>query len=125
MPPIFESEFTRKTIITFFCGTFYRQINHNYHNFFGEVAQKHKFSLTIQGLYGILIKVVILLEGINMAQVDTRHNEKDLLMALLMAKHFPNGIDAQVAKAKARMERSDIKEVLEEFEAFQKLQEGE
>ena len=57
-----------------------------------------------------------------MAQVDTRHTERDLLMALLIAKHFPENIDFQIAQARARMEKSDIEEVMGEFEEFRKTQ---
>jgi hypothetical protein len=53
-----------------------------------------------------------------MAQIDTRHAERDFLMALLMAQHSPKTISMQIAQAKARMERSDIAEVMEEFERW-------
>jgi hypothetical protein len=55
-----------------------------------------------------------------MAQVDTRHEERNSLMALLIAKHFPENIDLQIAQARAKMEKSDIEDVLREFEEFQK-----
>jgi hypothetical protein len=55
-----------------------------------------------------------------MAQVDARHEERNSLMALLIAKHFPENIDLQIAQARAKMEKSDIEDVLREFEEFQK-----
>ncbi|MCL1831638.1 MAG: hypothetical protein FWG45_01855 [Oscillospiraceae bacterium] len=55
-----------------------------------------------------------------MAQVDTRHSEKDLLMALLMAQSHPETIPMQIAKAKAKMEREDISEVMQEYESWLK-----
>ncbi|MCL1832070.1 MAG: hypothetical protein FWG45_04055 [Oscillospiraceae bacterium] len=58
-----------------------------------------------------------------MAQVDTRHNEKDLLMALLIAKHIPEGIDVQIAQAEARMEKEDVDDVLKVFDKFKKSRE--
>ncbi|MCL2754337.1 MAG: hypothetical protein FWD35_01290 [Oscillospiraceae bacterium] len=59
-----------------------------------------------------------------MAQIDTRHTEKDLLMALLIAKHFPKDVDLLIAKARAKMERDDVKEVMEEFNSYKKAREG-
>jgi hypothetical protein len=58
----------------------------------------------------------------NVAQVDTRHEEKNSLMALLIAKHFPDNIDLQIAQARAKMEKNDIEEVMKEFEDFRKSQ---
>jgi hypothetical protein len=59
--------------------------------------------------------------GEEMAQIDTRHIEKDLLMALLIAKHYPENIDLLIAKARAKMEKSDVEEVIEEFEEYRKI----
>ncbi|MCL1904048.1 MAG: hypothetical protein FWF94_06510 [Oscillospiraceae bacterium] len=55
-----------------------------------------------------------------MAQVDTRHEEKNSLMALLVAKYFPENIDLQIAQAKAKMEKSDIADVMAEFEELKR-----
>jgi hypothetical protein len=53
-----------------------------------------------------------------MTQIDTRHEEKNTLMALLISKYFPENIDMQIAQARAKMEPSDIEEVIKEFEEF-------
>jgi len=53
-----------------------------------------------------------------MAQVDTRHNEKDKLFALLAAQLNPESLKLQIAQTRAKMEPSDIEEVIKEFEAF-------
>ncbi|MCL1882076.1 MAG: hypothetical protein FWF76_07870 [Oscillospiraceae bacterium] len=58
-----------------------------------------------------------------MAQVDTRHGEKDTLMALLIAKHFPEDINLQIAIAEARMEKEDIEEVNKVLERYKKTRE--
>ncbi|MCL1881172.1 MAG: hypothetical protein FWF76_03250 [Oscillospiraceae bacterium] len=50
-----------------------------------------------------------------MAQIDTRYNEKNKLMAFLTAKHTGD-IDSQIALTRASMEREDIEDVMKEFE---------
>ncbi|MCL1903075.1 MAG: hypothetical protein FWF94_01490 [Oscillospiraceae bacterium] len=56
-----------------------------------------------------------------MAQVDTRHGEKEKLIALLMAQLNPETLDMQIIQTRAKMEQSDIDEVMKEFEEYKKL----
>jgi hypothetical protein len=55
-----------------------------------------------------------------MAQIDTRHAEKDTLFKLLVAKHDPQNLDLQIANTRASMEQEDIENVLREFEEWKK-----
>jgi len=59
-----------------------------------------------------------------MAQVDTRHNEKDKLFSLLVAKCEPDSIDLQIAQTMAKMEKEDIEEVKKQFENYEKIRGG-
>ena len=52
-----------------------------------------------------------------MAQIDTRHAEKDKLFALLLAE-FTGDFQAQIANTRAKMEKDDIDDVMREFEQF-------
>jgi hypothetical protein len=54
-----------------------------------------------------------------MAQIDTRHGERDVLFQILVAK-YNNDLDTLLANVKAKMERQDVKEVLEQFEEWKK-----
>ncbi|MCL1865799.1 MAG: hypothetical protein FWF82_00135 [Oscillospiraceae bacterium] len=56
-----------------------------------------------------------------MAQVDTRHSERDMLFSLLVAKSEPDSIDLQIAKIMARMEKEDIEEVKKQFDEYENL----
>jgi len=56
-----------------------------------------------------------------MAQVDTRHNEKDKLFSLMVAKREPESIDLQIAQTMAKMEKEDVEEVKKQFDEYQKL----
>jgi len=55
-----------------------------------------------------------------MAQTDTRHGEKEKLIALLMAQSNPETIAMQIAQTKAKMEKEDIEDVVKEFEEWRK-----
>ncbi|MCL1880602.1 MAG: hypothetical protein FWF76_00295 [Oscillospiraceae bacterium] len=55
-----------------------------------------------------------------MAQIDTRHEEKNTLFQLLVAQLIPENIKFQIAQSRAKMEPSDIAEVMAEFEEFKK-----
>ena len=58
-----------------------------------------------------------------MAQTDTRHGEKEKLIALLMAQSNPESISMQIAQTRAKMEKEDIENVMKEFEEWKKSQE--
>jgi len=47
---------------------------------------------------------------------ETRHCEKEKLIALLMAQSNPETIAMQIAQTKAKMEKEDIEDVMKEFE---------
>ena len=55
-----------------------------------------------------------------MAQVDTRHNERDMLFSLMVAKLEPESIDLQIAKIMAKMEQEDIAAVKKQFDEYVK-----
>jgi 2,4-dienoyl-CoA reductase-like NADH-dependent reductase (Old Yellow Enzyme family) len=55
-----------------------------------------------------------------MAQVDTKHNEKDKLFSLMAAELEPQNIKFQIAQTKAKMDKSDIEEVIQQFEEYKK-----
>ncbi|MDR2560103.1 MAG: hypothetical protein LBC86_11275 [Oscillospiraceae bacterium] len=57
-----------------------------------------------------------------MAQTDTRHGEKEKLIALLIAQSNPESISMQIAQTRAKMERSDIEDVMKEFEDWKNNQ---
>jgi hypothetical protein len=54
-----------------------------------------------------------------MAQVDTRHNERDMLFSLMVAKREPSSIDLQIAKTMAKMEKEDVEAVKKQFEEWE------
>jgi len=56
-----------------------------------------------------------------MPQVDTRHNERDMLFSLMVAKCEPDSIDLQIAKTMAKMEQEDIDAVKKQFEEYLKV----
>jgi hypothetical protein len=55
-----------------------------------------------------------------MAPVDTKHNEKDKLMSLLLAELSPETVPLQIAQTKAKMDKSDIDDVMHQFEEYKK-----
>jgi hypothetical protein len=58
--------------------------------------------------------------GAGMAQVDTRHYEKEKLISLLIAELEPQTLPLQIAQTKAKMEPSDVDEVMKQFEEYKK-----
>jgi hypothetical protein len=54
-----------------------------------------------------------------MAQIDTRHAEKNKLFSFLVAKETGD-IDLQIAQTRATMEPEDIASVMKEFEEWRK-----
>jgi len=54
-----------------------------------------------------------------MAQIDTRHEERDILFKLLVAKHN-NDLVTLIANTKAKMEKADVEAVIELFEEWKK-----
>ncbi|MCL2035771.1 MAG: hypothetical protein FWG83_00065 [Oscillospiraceae bacterium] len=54
-----------------------------------------------------------------MAQVDTRHAEKDKLFSLMLAE-FTGDFKSLIASTRAKMEKEDIEDVVQEFERFKK-----
>jgi small-conductance mechanosensitive channel len=54
-----------------------------------------------------------------MGTIDTRHNERDKLFSLLVAKSAPESIDLQIAQTMAKMEKEDIEEVKKQFTEWQ------
>jgi hypothetical protein len=51
-----------------------------------------------------------------MAQIDTRHAEKDTLFKLFVAKYDPKNLDLQIANTMATMEDDDVIAVERRFE---------
>lgn len=52
-----------------------------------------------------------------MAQIDTRHAERDFLMQALIATHN-NDFNTLIAVMEARMEKEDVEEVRQKFEQW-------
>jgi hypothetical protein len=53
-----------------------------------------------------------------LAQIDTRHEERDELFNLFVAKHCPEIIGLQIANKMAIMEEDDIRIVKQRFEEW-------
>jgi len=49
-----------------------------------------------------------------MAQIDTRHDERNLLFQVLIARHY-NDFDMLVANIMAKMEKDDVDAVMQRF----------
>lgn len=60
-----------------------------------------------------------------MAQIDTRHNEKDEFFKLLVAKHFPKLVDLQIANITAKMEKEDVEDVQKRFDLWRESNENQ
>ena len=52
-----------------------------------------------------------------MAQIDTRHDERDILFKLLVAEHT-NDFHTLIVNFKAKMEEEDVKSVESRFEEW-------
>jgi hypothetical protein len=53
-----------------------------------------------------------------MAQIDTRHVEKEKLISLLIAQVSPESIPMQITQTMAKMEQTDIDDVMRIFEKY-------
>jgi hypothetical protein len=54
-----------------------------------------------------------------MAAIDTRHDERNILFQVLVAKHN-NDFDTLLMNLMAKMEKDDVKDVTELFEQWKK-----
>ena len=58
-------------------------------------------------------------KGISMAQIDTRHDERDMLFSLLVAR-ATNDFDTLIERVIAKMEDEDVKRVEGRFAEWEK-----
>jgi hypothetical protein len=52
-----------------------------------------------------------------MAQIDTRHDERDILFKMFVAKHN-NDFNTLIANMMAKMEKDDVEAVKQQFEEW-------